>query len=115
MRLLPGLVLVVLAAWYLGGELMLRRRSRWARGVLDSFRWPVLVGPALLYAVSAVIFSVGSWSILSLTSTLIVLVLPTMCAITWLALAPDRRPVGLAAALSVVLSLTGLTAVGLAS
>ncbi|QDO90096.1 hypothetical protein FNH13_18655 [Ornithinimicrobium ciconiae] len=113
MRLLPGLVLIVLAAWYLGVEVTLRRRSRWARGVLDSFRWQVLIGPALVYAVSAVILSVGSWSILSLTSTLIVLVLPALCAVSWLALRPDR-PVGLAVALSVALSLVGVAAVGLA-
>lgn len=112
MHLLPGLVLLALAAWYLGVELTLRRRSRWSRGVLDSFRWQVLVGPAVVYAVSAVIFSVGSWSILSLTSTLIVLVLPAMCSMSWLALDPDR-PVGHGVALSVLLSLLGVTAVGL--
>ncbi|USQ79768.1 hypothetical protein [Ornithinimicrobium faecis] len=113
MSLLPGLVLVVLAAYYLGVEVLLRRRSRWSQGVLNHFRWEVLAPPVVIYLVAAVIFSVGSWSILDLTSVLIIPVLPAVVGMSWLALDPDR-PVGQGVAVSACLALIGVAAVGLA-
>lgn len=112
MTLLPGVVLLVLAAWFLGAELVLRRRSRWAQGALNHFHWQVALPPLILYVVAAVLFSVGSWSILSLTSFLIALVLPAVISMAWLGLDP-RRPVLHGAGLAAGLSVLGVVAVWL--
>lgn len=110
MHLLPGFVLIAYAACYLVPEILLRRRSRLARGVLDSFHWQLLVPPVVIYLVGAVIFSVASWQILGLTSVLIVLVLPGVVSMAALALDPDR-PLWWGLGLSGVLSVVGLLAV----
>lgn len=112
MRLLPGLVLLVYAAGYLVPEVLLRRRSRLARGVLDSFRWPLLIPPLVIYLFAALILSVASWQILGLTSVLIVLVLPGVVSMAALALAPDRS-LRFGLGLSAGLSLLALVAVWL--
>lgn len=112
MSLVPGLVLICYAAWYLVAEFRLRRSSRMARGVLDSFRWQILVPPVLVYLVAAVVLSVGSWSILGLTAFLIVPVLPAVIGMSWLALDPDR-PLGQGLALAGGLSVLGVVAVWL--
>lgn len=111
MPLVPGLVLFCYATWYLVAEVRLRRRSRMARGVLDSFRWQVLLPPVLIYLIAAVVLSVGSWSILGLTAFLIVPVLPAVIGMSWLALDPDR-PLGQGLALAGGLGVLGVVAVG---
>lgn len=114
MELTPGLLMLAMALTYLVCEITLRRRTGGRRGPLNWATRPIVLAPLGIYLVAAVILSTGSWSILNLTSVLIVFGLPVALGASYRALRPQAPP-GLSTAVAVGLSLLGLATVWLGS
>ncbi|MGB3187374.1 MAG: hypothetical protein WBG36_04380 [Ornithinimicrobium sp.] len=112
MQLLPGILLMAMALIYLLSEVLLRRRTGWAKGPLNYGTKPVVLLPLAVYIVAAVILSTASWNILNLTSMLIVFALPMALGASYRGFRPDT-PLATPAIIAVGLSLLGLTFVGL--
>lgn len=114
MELTPGLLMLTMALTYLACEIILRRRSGGRRGPLNFATRPIVLAPLGIYLVAALIFSTGSWSILNLTSVLIVFGLPMALGACYRGFRPDDPP-GLGAAVAVAASLLGLATVWVGS
>lgn len=110
MELTPGLLMLVMAATYLICEIAVRRRTGGQKGPLNWATRPIVLAPLGIYLVAAVILSTGSWSILNLTSVLIVFGLPVVLGAAYRAFRPDQ-PAGIGAVVAVGLSVLGLMAV----
>ncbi len=114
MELSPGLLMLAMALTYLACEITLRKRTGGQKGPLNWATRPIVLAPLGIYLTAAVIFSTGSWSILNLTSVLIVFGLPVALAASYRAFRPEV-PLGISAAVAVGLSLLGLATVWLGS
>lgn len=114
MELTPGLLMLAMAMTYLACEITVRRRTGGQKGPLNGATRPIVLAPLAIYLVAAVILSTGSWSILSLTSVLIVFGLPMALGASYRTLRPESAP-GISVAVAVGLSLLGLAAVWLGS
>lgn len=114
MELTPGLLMLAMAATYLICEITVRRRTGGRQGPLNWATRPMVLIPLGIYLVAAVVLSTGSWSILNLTSVLIVFGLPVALGASYRAFAPDSPP-GFGAAAAAGLSALGLMAVWVGS
>lgn len=105
--------MLAMAAVYLTCEIVLRRRSKGRRGSLDSATRAIVLAPVAIYLTAAVVLSTGSWSILGLTSVLVVVGLPIGLGASHRALRPEAAP-SASIVVAVGLSVAGLLAVWLA-
>lgn len=101
-----------MALAYLVSEWRIRRETRWKEGPLNALTLRIAAMPFLVYVVGAVILSTGGWSILNLTSFLVIVALPLALAgaVRWFR--PEERA-SVAQLVALSLSLLGLTAVWL--